>query len=209
MSNILFPNGALIFDIGAEKGGSVNKYCNLGAGKCISVEPCLENYLSLLKMAERHKQTVPIHAACWSETGLTKVRLSVKQPGLSSVVSEKWAKAYPDAEWGPVQIVPTITIDTLATYYGKPAFVKIDTEGSEYECLRGMSFKPETLSFEFHRFYADDTEVCLKRLWAMGFTKACFVETDVNPEINPTMPIREFVEYFRKTNPLWGNITVI
>ncbi|HEV2272857.1 MAG TPA: FkbM family methyltransferase, partial [Acidobacteriaceae bacterium] len=41
------------------------------------------------------------------------------------------------------------TLDWLREKYGAPKYVKIDTEGSDAEVIRGMSFQPAMLSFEF------------------------------------------------------------
>jgi len=52
--------------------------------------------------------------------------------------------------WEKTVEVPIVTIDSLCKTYGQPAFIKIDTEGSEEEALKGMSHQPTLVSFEFN-----------------------------------------------------------
>jgi hypothetical protein len=44
----------------------------------------------------------------------------------------------------------------MAKEYGIPKYVKVDAEGYDAEVLRGMSFRPEIVSFEF---LPDDMDV--------------------------------------------------
>jgi hypothetical protein len=41
------------------------------------------------------------------------------------------------------------TLDSIAKDYGIPIYVKVDAEGHDAEVLRGMSFRPRMVSFEF------------------------------------------------------------
>jgi hypothetical protein len=55
-----------------------------------------------------------------------------------------------DAKWTGSLEVEIITLDQLAGRYGVPNFIKIDAEGYDDQVLRGMSFRPPALSFEFN-----------------------------------------------------------
>ena len=54
--------------------------------------------------------------------------------------------------------------DILAEKFGEPEFVKIDVEGFEINVLRGMSFRPRYLSFEFGARRKGPSTVCLEHL---------------------------------------------
>jgi hypothetical protein len=60
--------------------------------------------------------------------------------------------------------VPITTLDALAVRYGTPTYVKIDVEGYEHDVLAGMTFKPRSLSFEFHTSLLQVASDCLDRL---------------------------------------------
>jgi hypothetical protein len=73
-------------------------------------------------------------------------------------VTNEWYEAaqnsplqHRNAHWQEPIEVDVVTLDQLAARYGVPSFVKIDVEGFDDHVLRGMSFQPEALSFEFNR----------------------------------------------------------
>jgi hypothetical protein len=50
----------------------------------------------------------------------------------------------------------------LADRYGVPSFVKIDAEGYDDRVLKGMSFRPSALSFEYNRLLPQTAERCFE-----------------------------------------------
>lgn len=200
----LIPDGSLVFDIGANIGQSAQQFLAAGARRVISVEPCIENLLLL----QRDERVTAIHAAAWSRTTFLEARFAYNSPGWSSVVPEKWVAAYPDAQWGKPQTVPTVTLDDLWKQFGRPALIKIDVEGVEVEVLSGLSSKSEFLIFEFHGKFVDDALKCLKICQELGFTRAHYVRENIDLDTIPTMAIDEFIPRFIDDAPEWGNITV-
>jgi hypothetical protein len=63
----------------------------------------------------------------------------------------------------PDVVVPIITLKSLIAHFGEPAYVKIDVEGYEIDVLRGLSWQPPLLSFEFHHAELDTAYACLDR----------------------------------------------
>jgi hypothetical protein len=57
----------------------------------------------------------------------------------------------------------------LAKEYGEPEFVKIDVEGFEINVLRGMSFRPRYLSFEFGARRKGPSLTCLENMGARNY----------------------------------------
>lgn len=96
----IIEKDSLVFDIGANWGQSAQRYLDAGAGRIISVEPCLENYIVLQRKAALDPRIVPIHAAAWAYPKVIEARFATNEPGWSSVQPEKWIKAYPNAKWG-------------------------------------------------------------------------------------------------------------
>lgn len=60
--------------------------------------------------------------------------------------------------------VQVTTLDELRDRFGTPDYVKIDVEGYEAEVLKGMTFAPAAVGFEFHGSMLDTLEECLGRL---------------------------------------------
>lgn len=77
---------------------------------------------------------------------------------------------YKDVRWTHELTVPVTTRDLLAAEYGEPGNVKIDVEAFEINVLRGMSFRPRHLSFEFSARRKGPSSECLEHLGAGGFT---------------------------------------
>ena len=60
--------------------------------------------------------------------------------------------------------VKVIILDCLIGRFGMPDFLKIDTEGSELNVLRGLNRAPHCLSFEFNAARTESTLACIDRL---------------------------------------------
>ena len=94
--------------------------------------------------------------------------MRICQDSVISTVVEAWyeeAKRSPihrDAEWLETVEVDVVTLDQLAERYGVPAFVKIDAEGYDDHVLRGMSFRPRALSFEYNRLLPQAAARCFE-----------------------------------------------
>jgi FkbM family methyltransferase len=201
----LILKDCLVFDIGANIGQSADQFVKAGAGRVISVEPCIENFLVLA----RREKTTPILAAAWNKPTIINAHFALNTSGWSSVQPEKWIQAYPTAQWGAPQAVITVTLDMLREVYGEPHAIKIDVEGSEYEVFQGLTKRCPVLWFEFHGKFVQDALNCLDYCQRLGFTKAHYEREDINTDIVPTMGIDEFRQRWLKDAPEWGNITVV
>lgn len=52
--------------------------------------------------------------------------------------------------WSAPVKVRSITLDQVIKKFGKPNLIKVDVEGYEYEVLKGLSEKQNTICFEWH-----------------------------------------------------------
>lgn len=158
--------GDLVFDVGANKGDYADFFLELG-GRVVAMDPqpeCCE----ILRRLAASGDIVVENVAVGSKPGT----LPLHTCGISgwATVSPEWIErskeipSYAGTQWGSDRTVPVTTLDALAQKYGVPAFVKIDVEGFEVEVLRGMSFQPKGLSFEFHMSSLDAAEQCFKLL---------------------------------------------
>jgi len=94
--------------------------------------------------------------------------LRVCQDSVISTVVEAWyeearrSPIHQGAQWLESVEVNVVTLDQLAQRYGIPAFVKIDAEGYDDHVLRGMSFRPRALCFEYNRLLLEAAARCFE-----------------------------------------------
>jgi FkbM family methyltransferase len=118
----------------------------------VSIEPnprCCEQLRRLAKVRDVHVE----HCAAGDAPGKLKLRIC-DDSVLSTVAEDYYQEAskspiHKDAHWIESVDVDVVTLDQHAERYGTPAFVKIDAEGYDDHVLRGMSFRPKALTFEY------------------------------------------------------------
>jgi len=156
--------GGTVFDIGANIGMYSEVFSELGA-KVVAVEPnpyCCQ----VLDRLARVRNVYVQRCAAGDVPGKTSLHVC-EDPGLSTV-TDHWYEAaqqsplHRDAKWTGTVEVEVVTLDQLAARYGIPSFVKIDVEGFDDHVIRGMSFRPSALSFEFNREIPEVAMRCLQ-----------------------------------------------
>ena len=143
-SNLLKP-GDLVFDVGANLGNYTEAYCAVGA-EVVAVEPDPRNVEVLRKRLRRDNVHIE-GCALSSREGTGELHIAKTRNDLSTI-SNHW-QGITEADWSGTVRVQVRTLDSLAKQYGTPKFVKVDAEGHDAEVLRGMSFAPALVSFEF------------------------------------------------------------
>lgn len=157
---------SLVFDIGANIGVYSEIFLQLGA-RVVAVEPNEQCYAHLERLAKGRSMIIE-RCACGAVSGTDELHLS-DEPGVCTL-SPDWVDVtrksalYTQSHWVGVRTVPITTLDALAVRYGTPAYVKIDVEGYEHDVLSGMTFRPRSLSFEFHTSLLRVAFDCLDRL---------------------------------------------
>lgn len=154
----------LVFDVGAHLGVYAECFTALGA-KVVAIEPnpaCRE----LLKLFARNRDIQVENCAAGDAPGKTHLHICVDYSSISTVDEDFYDEARHSSRHGPTRWlepldVDVVTLDQLAARYGIPSFVKIDVEGFDDHVIRGISFAPEFLSFEFNR---DIPQVALRCL---------------------------------------------
>jgi FkbM family methyltransferase len=154
----LLPNGALIFDIGANVGTMTVIFASLGA-RVVAVEPnpdCTRH----IELSTSRKSVDVLQAAVGECNGLAQLEISDRKDKMSSFSGE-WREAIAKQNqdyvgmWNRTLAVPMITLDSLVQRYGVPFYIKIDVEGHEEQVLNALSQCPPLLSFEFNRMFLD------------------------------------------------------
>jgi FkbM family methyltransferase len=144
----------LVFDIGANIGEYAELFAELGA-IVVAVEPNPVTCETLAQMARARNVRIE-QVAVGDVPGQLELHICADNSTISTV-SETWFETAQQSpfhaknRWLEPIKVNVMTIDQLAEKYGRPAFIKIDVEGFDDHVLRGMSFRPPVLSFEFNR----------------------------------------------------------
>jgi FkbM family methyltransferase len=167
--------GDLAFDIGAHVGDRVASFRRLGA-RVVAVEP-QPAMASVLKILYGFSGSVAIERmAVGREPGRARMMINADNPTVSSVSSAfvdaaRGAPGWEAQRWTRSAEVAVTTLDALIAKHGRPAFIKLDVEGSEAEALQGMSQAVRALSFEFTTIQREVALACLERCSVLGYTR--------------------------------------
>ncbi len=167
--------GALCFDIGANMGSRIASLLMLGA-KVVAVEPQEQCLVELRKLYSNKPVTI-IAKGVGATEGIKKFFVS-SNPLVSSF-SEEWiegmSKKLTKDRWDKTVQMEITTLDLLIKDYGKPDFIKIDTEGFELEVLNGLTQTVKSLSFEYTiPEPGNKTILCIDRINTLYANKAVF-----------------------------------
>lgn len=141
--------GNLCFDVGANMGSRVGSFLMLGS-KVIAIEP------QQVCMTEL-KKTFTGWSVEFEKKGVAAskgvLQMHIADNSLISSFSKDWIETmkgkHRKTNWNKTEEVEITTLDLLIEKYGEPDFIKIDTEGYEFEVLKGLSKKIKALSFEY------------------------------------------------------------
>lgn len=166
-----FQPGARVFDVGANQGEYAEVFASEGA-RVLAIEPNTA-FSPRLGALARTYSIEPVFLAIGDEPGEATLNVC-STPGFSTLMDRHvdWIEDspdYKDVRWTHTLTVPVTTLDLLAKEYGEPEFVKIDVEGFEINVLRGMTFRPRYLSFEFGARRKGPSLVCLEHMAARNY----------------------------------------
>lgn len=181
--------GDLVFDIGAYIGNYAELFVDLGA-RVVAAEPNPNSFEKLQKKARSRKIQLE-RCAVGEKPGKLSLHICRENPTISTVANQWYeaAKKSPlhhNNTWIEPVEVEVMTLDQLQSRYGTPSFVKIDAEGFDDQVLRGASFKPSALTFEFNKEIMDvalrclDAPIFADRDYQFNYTKAMEMELATN-----------------------------
>jgi FkbM family methyltransferase len=164
--------GDLCFDVGAHVGDRTRALRRLGA-RVVAIEPqpaCLE----LLRWMYRKDDAVTVVGAGVGEAeGHAAMLVSQRTPTVSSlspvwVESVRRAPRFADVTWDDRTEVEVTTLDSLIQRFGRPAFCKLDVEGSELAALMGLRQAIPVVTFEYIPVLRRAAQACLDRLESLA-----------------------------------------
>lgn len=200
----------ICFDIGANIG--MWSKANISSfDKIIAVEASPITYAELFKNIDDDNIITVNYAACdnnneditfYHSTEMNTVS-TINKDWLTSTNSRFNNKMYKEIT------CKTITIDNLIDMYGLPDLIKIDVEGGEYECIKSLTQKVNTLCFEWASEVNDITFKCLDHLLKLGFTKFSMqLEDSYTYRPVDFVDVSEIISFLKQTVPGkdWGMI---
>jgi FkbM family methyltransferase len=162
-----------IFDIGANIGkwSLVNSQ---NASNIISVEADPDTYSKLVLLCNSQTHILCENYAVCDSSNDTITFYKCTTADTISTLNRDWLanplsrfNNYPYTEI----VCKTITLDKLIEKHGIPNLIKIDVEGGEYECIRSLTQKVESLCFEWASETNYITYKCLDYLQSLGYDK--------------------------------------
>src|SRR5262249_511317 len=149
-------------------GNHVRALLALGC-RVIAVEPQPDFARVLRLLFGRSPNLTILERGVSDRPGRARLSISERTPTVTSLASD-WRDArsrdedFASVRWNRAIDVEVTTLDALAAEYGRPAFVKLDVEGSEPAALAGLSHPVSALAFEYLPRALDRVEACVERL---------------------------------------------
>ena len=196
----------LSIDIGANKGQWANLYLRNTSGKIISFEPQSAPFKLLLEMQRQNPDRMnAINCAIGNRSGKIKINIHQYSDELSFINFKIKQMPLLQNKVTKMQMVPIYTLDELfekePDMFQGLDFIKIDTEGYEFEVLSGAiklitDLKPKFIQIEmnWHQLFTGHT------LWEMSKLLPDHKVFQLLPygrslyEIDPRDPVRNFMQ---------------
>jgi FkbM family methyltransferase len=163
--------GDLCFDVGANMGRRTGVLLRLDT-RVVAVEPQEQCMRKLRRKFGNNANVILVQNAVGEKPGQARMQLcdshSLSSLSAGWIQSVRTSGRYAQCTWVRSQTVEVTTLDDLIARYGRPAFIKVDVEGYEYEALKGLSQPVRTLCFEFTPEFLDSTRKCLDHLAGLG-----------------------------------------
>lgn len=202
-------NFRLVFDIGANQGNKTVLFNKLGSS-VIAVEPDNFNYQLLLRRFQSNNQITILQSAVSDTIG--KADFFLNKPGSEfNTLSQKWKESLEDHtvnRWHTTTMfnnvieVQTVTLDHLINKYGKPGYIKIDVEGHELACIKGLTKKVPIISFEANlpEFKSETLQIIEHLKIIKEDIMFNYIVNEENFELKRNVSADEFYEFIRDTN---------
>jgi FkbM family methyltransferase len=165
--------GDLVFDIGAHVGEWTRSFRRLGA-QVVAVEPQVTSVTALTEEFRHDPLVHVLHEAVGAALGTAELVASRPCDDTASIAPDFVAALVRSGRMADTNVgaltetVSVTTLDHLIDTFGRPAFCKVDVEGSELQVVKGLSEPLPLLSFEFHGEVRRNTEEIVARLGQLG-----------------------------------------
>ncbi len=163
--------GDLCFDVGANMGRRTEALLRLQA-KVVAVEPQEACMVRLRRRLGADANVSLVQSAVGERPGQAQMQLcdshSLSSLSAGWIESVRASGRYAQCTWARSVTIEVTTLDELIGKYGRPAFIKLDVEGYEYEALKGLSQPVKCICFEFTPEFIESTRHCIEYLAQIG-----------------------------------------
>jgi FkbM family methyltransferase len=202
----IIPEGALVFDVGANIGNRVALFLKL-KGKVVAFEP--QSYCAK-HLRIRYGNKINLEEIALGEVPGTG-EIQISNSSTISSMSTNWIDKVKNGRfqtfvWNNKETIKIDTLDNMIKKYGIPIFCKIDVEGYEPEVLKGLNQKIKCLSFEYAIPESiDNTIECIKKLSTLGSIECNYSNGEsfvyaYKEWVNPDILINQIKTEFEKNN---------
>ena len=167
----LIPQGALVFDIGANMGNRSKIFRSLGS-PVVAFEP--QSYCAeFLRVAFSNDPGFELEQAALSDHP-GEMTMYLSEAHTLATLDREWMEnmrkggRFPAQDWGRTETVRLDTLESAIMQHGLPAFMKIDVEGYEYQVLSGLRQPVNCVSLEFAAESEQNIKQCVDHLDTLG-----------------------------------------
>jgi FkbM family methyltransferase len=199
----LTPVRELAFDVGSYTGNSIPRLRAMGYSEIVCFEPDPDNYSALVRTFRGQPGLTFFNYAVSDRSGEVLTLTSNRDCPWLNTLNKDWIEDTRHEQFfNRIEnySVETITLDDALRFYGRyPSYIKIDVEGHELNVLKGLSFKPKLLSFEWISEKVEKNISAVRYLQGNEFTEfyVCFQE-DLPKLENPGMDFNACIDFMRK-----------
>lgn len=199
----LMPVGLLAFDVGSYTGNSIPRLRAMGYSEIVCFEPDPDNYSALVRSFRGQPGLTFFNYAVSDRSGEVLTLTSNRDCPWLNTLNKDWIEDTRHEQFFnriEKYSVETITLDDALSFYGRyPSYIKIDVEGHELNVLKGLSFKPKLLSFEWISEKVEKNISAVRYLQSSEFTEfyVCLQE-DLPKLEKPGLDFNACIDFLRK-----------
>ncbi|MBT8563240.1 FkbM family methyltransferase [Polynucleobacter paneuropaeus] len=199
----LAPVALLAFDVGSYTGNSIPRLRAMGYSEIVCFEPDPDNYSTLVRSFRGQPGLTFFNYAVSDRSGEVLTLTSNRDCPWLNTLNKDWIEETRHEQFFnriEKYSVETITLDDALSFYGRyPSYIKIDVEGHELNVLKGLSFKPKLLSFEWISEKVEKNISAVMYLQGSLYTEFYVCSQEDLPELEkPGLDFNACIDFLRK-----------